>query len=117
MEMRNKSRFIDDLMSGQLALLGTPGTGRSSAVAEEDLVSTMRRLNFHTSDEIEGVRIGGAHTLPSSKKSGYGYLLDMSIHSLTEERSVSLHKQAEEVTKSLKRVESLTESDLWLTDI
>ena len=49
--------------------------------------------------------------------SDYSYLLNLSIYSLTEERSQALHREAEEAQRSLQAITARSAVDLWSHDL
>ncbi len=113
----NKSRFVSDILNGDITLLRRQGN-----VSEEDLVEELSRKGYESREAIEGrsrSNTGGDGSLkdsPASKRS-YAYLLDMPIQSLTEERVVSLKRSSDESMIRLKGMQSSTPTDLWMRDL
>lgn len=53
----------------------------------------------------------------TADKKAYSYLLDMPIQSLTQERSMSLQKNAERSHNELRMLSEMSERELWLKDL
>jgi len=87
---RNKSVFVDYIVSGKLAV-----TGRTKAEIIEDLSV----LEF---DRVDG---------------GYEYLLGMSVSSLTTDRAARLREESAKVLEILKVQEGVSETSMWLRDL
>ena len=51
------------------------------------------------------------------KDSSYDYLLNMAIHSLTEERLLKLKEEIASKIERLKEIRETTETDMWLEDL
>lgn len=64
-------------------------------------------MNFKDTKVIEGER----------EKPDFSYLLDMSIHSLTETKFESLRQQADTAAMRLKELQNQSAADLWLRDL
>ena len=102
---------------------------------EGELLSQMRRMGYSSLENLEmlsgknssgsgsgsgsgATEEGASRTKKaSSTKGSFGYLLDMPIHSLTEERVVSLRGTAEEANAKLKALLATSEKDLWMRDL
>ena len=106
----NKSRFIGDILSGEIELLRGGAGGRE----EEDLTTELRRRQYLPREAIDG---GGGVDERGGGKGSYRYLLDMPIQSLTEERVAALKKSCDEASRRVHDMQSSAPSDLWARDI
>jgi DNA topoisomerase-2 len=140
---RNKSRFVMELINGNISLFNT---GPQVQEQTEDVHVQLRNLGFATSVEIASILRGSAdidqyaNTKNSHFDSGIGsegsrvgegvvddyvsvdtdaykYLLDMPIQSLTEQRQGALRKSAEGSAEKLEEVRRSTPEDLWVRDL
>ena len=51
------------------------------------------------------------------KDNSYDYLLNMAIHSLTEERLLKLKETIKQKVEELRKIEKTTETEMWLEDL
>jgi DNA topoisomerase II len=130
---RNRSRFLSSILSGEVSILSprqatSPGAaGGVSAVSAIEIVDTLQELGFADEWQIDSVAnpsnvhegkgedIGSAPI--SRTRKDFAYLLDLPIHSLTEEKSLQLHRRAQEAAERLASIRSKTVQDLWLADL
>ena len=105
----NKSRFVTDILSGDITLLRTQNN-----VSEGALVDELSRKGYESREAIEG---GPGLAGSRANKQSYAYLLDMPIQSLTEERVISLKKSSEESLKRLEEMQRSSATDLWMRDL
>ena len=107
---KNRARFVNAVISGEINLQRTSG----GALPRVELESSLRELKFDPllpSGDFETAE----KDIPAT--SGYGYLLDMSIHSLTLERGQQLQKKALEAANDLANMKRCSREDLWKTDL
>jgi DNA topoisomerase-2 len=113
---RNRSRFISSILSGDLQILQGPGKPTS----EFHLANELRSRGFAQEREItrvlSGEALGAAGTAEASR-ADFGYLLDLPIHSLTEERSMQLKARAQEALARFDEIRTRSVEDLWLSDL
>ena len=123
---RNKSRFIRSILGGEIEVLQQAKRGRGAAVmTESHIISELQRQGYADEGAIEGVLHGTSATCANSSSSGasgsaragYGYLLDLPILSLTDERSQQLHARSEEASARLADIRGRTAEDLWMADL
>lgn len=100
---RNKSRFIDDILSGRLIIAG--GGKRMSILAQE-----LSQAGFATLDQIH-------HKSRNATQLDFDYLLNMPLQSLTLERAVSLRKKAETAAQDLQLIKRRSAEDMWKSDL
>jgi DNA topoisomerase II len=124
---RNKSKFVQDILSGDIELLQRGAEGRGSR-SESDLVEELRSRGYASREvltqmlggsdasDIEGTATGD-HVSMSPESSDYRYLLEMPIHSLTEERMAVLRKSAEQSEGKLNELLASSIQDLWMRDL
>lgn len=96
---RNKCRFIHDITSGKMSIIN------SEELLLNDILS---QQGYDSMDSIVGSTSGSRP---------FAYLLDMPIHSLTQEKIASLDNIAEKTKKELSVIQSQSSSDLWLEDL
>jgi DNA topoisomerase-2 len=89
-EKLNKARYISDINSGIIQLMGIP---------ERELIGQLVAMEFWL------------------KNGKFDYLLDMSNRSLTEERAQKLQKEAEECHAKIEVVKNKGEATMWLEDL
>jgi DNA gyrase/topoisomerase IV subunit A len=89
-EKLNKARYISDINSGIIQLMGIP---------ERELIGQLVAMEFWL------------------KNGKFDYLLDMSNRSLTEERAQKLQKEAEECYAKIEVVKKKGEETMWLEDL
>jgi DNA topoisomerase-2 len=113
MRSRNRSRFIASILAGDIELLG-----RQKNSSESDLVNELRRQGFADEAQIAHVLSGAASTQPvTGTAGGFGYLVDLPIHSLTREKAQQLQARAQEATQRLEAERRRSADDLWLSDL
>jgi DNA topoisomerase-2 len=113
---RNRSRFISSILSGELQILQGPGKPTS----EFHLANELRSRGFAQEREISRVLSGETVNTPDvaeASRADFGYLLDLPIHSLTEERSVQLKARAQEALTRFDEIRTRSVEDLWLSDL
>jgi len=88
--LNNRARFIKSIMDGQLKVNRRP---------KADILEDIVKLRFDKHND------------------GYGYLLDMPIHSFTKETYESLIKEANETTAELETVKATEPIDMYRTDL
>lgn len=115
---RNKSLFIAKVIDGSITLFGGDGR-RGGPLNEEQIVQQLRTLGFETESAIEGVATGHAPTgrFPEQGSKDFKYLLELPIHSLTDEKYRALRRNAEQAADRLKEINSRTAEDLWMVDL
>lgn len=135
---RNKSKFVQDILSGDIELLRRGGEGSGSR-SESELVGELRSRGF-ASREVLTQMLGGTTSTTGSptllaetaidgaeetvrgedmspESADYRYLLEMPIHSLTEERMTTLRKSAEQSEGKLNELLASSVQDLWMRDL
>lgn len=123
--LKNKSRFIEAVSSGQIDLVG----GKKS---KEETVGTLRELEFASAAELRDIKNDNVlaerrkaegtdeEYLESDKdpiNSDYDYLLNMPLSSLTTERIIDLQKEAQKTEDELSNIRNQTPEDLWRADL
>jgi DNA topoisomerase-2 len=120
---RNKSRFVTDILSRKLDILNRSKSG----VQENLLIEELERNNYSKISQIKNIEkinlldAKDGETIPKIKSKNptdeYAYLLDMPIHSLTEEKAMALTKSAELADQNLKQLQAKSIQDLWAVDL
>lgn len=120
---RNKSRFVTDILSGKLDILKRSSKG----VQENMLIAELESNNYSKKSQIKNIEktnllgIKNDETIATSKSKSpadeYSYLLDMPIHSLTEEKAAALDKSADLANQNLKQLQAKSIQDLWAVDL
>jgi len=114
---RNKSNFIAGILSGDISILTSRGAG-TVAVSATDIVRTLHERGYSTEEDIRQVHDGTAAKPKKSKLEGsFEYLLDLPIHSLTDERIIKLRGHAQDAADKLAQMEARSVQDLWLADL
>ena len=140
---RNKSQFVAQIISGELDIFqftsavfnkSTNTTAPRGGLSEFEIKSKLIQAGFLSQSQIEALSENNseqstsiAQELPDNnssnnntstiEKSDFSYLLDMSIHSLTESRFESLRRQADTAATRLKELQGQSPADLWLRDL
>jgi DNA topoisomerase-2 len=101
----NRSRFVEEIVSGRLDLYSISSTSDDAIAAE------MNRRGFICFSKIHGMASG------DSGQRDFGYLLNMPLHSLSSHQVQSLRKQLEESRAKLQNLSRTTSSSLWSADL
>jgi len=120
---RNKSRFVTDILGRKLDILNRSKSG----VQENLLIAELERNNYSKMSQIKNIekinlfdaKDGESIVTTKSKNPAdeYSYLLDMPIHSLTEEKALALTKSAQIADQNLKQLQAKSIQDLWAADL
>jgi DNA topoisomerase-2 len=112
---RNKARFVDDLLTGELKLSSTASSDNSGWRARPvaDIERELRELGYDTIDAIQQTQ---TQTQPQSSRP-YDYLLSMSLQSLTLERAQALKQQARHAQEQLQLLQEQSPTGMWLADL
>ena len=112
LENKNKSNFINSIIRGEISVNG---------MRETELLAELSKRGFTTKERIEKVRLGLEPELSkvdgNGGEKGFQYLLNMPIHSFTEERVRMLSASTEAAEKKLVETKRTSESDMWLADL
>lgn len=117
--LENKSRFIENVVSGEIKLLGSKSTKQSTMLRLDE-------LGFASSAHLESVRRNNAllerqknlplqETVDDDKR--YDYLLNMQLSSLTSEKMDDLQKESRKMKDDLEKVRDTTPRELWHHDL
>lgn len=87
--LQNKHRFLTEVMSGTLVIQN---------VEEEELFTMMKNKGYHEEDH-------------------YSYLLNMHIRSFSKAKMEELVLSLKKLEQELKRIRSISESDMWKNDL
>jgi DNA topoisomerase-2 len=90
--LRNKLRFLTEVMSGKLVIQN---------VDEDDIIKTLKKTGYVTENEGDQ----------------FGYLLGMHIRSFSKQKMEELSKSIQSLEESYKVIKATTEDDMWLKDI
>ena len=111
----NKSRFINLMLCKELEI-----SGRPKKEILEDLISRgflsdpVKEWKYKVSKKYDFFRQSGE---VKRSEEEFGYLLDMSLMSLTSERVARLEAEVASVQNRLDELQRLTPGDLWLADL
>jgi len=137
---RNKSQFVAQIISGELDIFQFTSTSSNKSttprggLSEFEIKSKLIQAGFLSQSQIEAISQNNSdkstsivqdlsdnnssnNNTSTIEKSDFSYLLDMSIHSLTESRFESLRRQADTAATRLKELQSQSPADLWLRDL
>lgn len=95
--LRNKCRFIEEILSNKLPILQLSQT-------EDNLADTLRNQGYDLQTE-------------AAPAAPYSYLLNMPIHTLTSTQLHSLQQHLHEAETSRLALEKKSEIDLWKDDL
>lgn len=121
---RNKSRFVDEIIRGDLSIIGN---NAGSGIKENDLdkilcerrypnMKELKKINsINSKDDIFDVVRESEQTVGTG--GDYEYLYSMPIQSLTEAKAVELRKQSEISTRKYNDLRANTPEDLWMSDL
>ena len=110
--LHNKSRFVREIATGELDLLQVP---RSKA----ESVSLLHERGY-APGAADGVFTGSNERASDPGKvsaTSYDYLLNMPIHSFTEERLAKLHGEVSRSERQLARLLRATAEQMWHSDL
>jgi len=121
---RNKARFIESVIAGEIDLL----SGRQS---KKQTASRLEELDFQPLSALNEIRndnapfrrrdqpptIEEAASTDKVQDSEFDYLLNMPLSSLTSEKVASLQEDAKKKEKELKATQATTAVDLWRQDL
>ena len=93
--LRNKMRFLREVMSGDLVV---------QEVEEEALRKELERRRFDKEGAGEGL-------------AAYGYLVNMSIRSFTRQKVEGMAREIAEIEAAVAKVETTTPSAMWRSDL
>jgi DNA topoisomerase-2 len=105
--MKNKERFVQMVIDGELVLSGK----KRSMLVEE---MTALKFDEHTSDTAAPTTSKQPETAAAAD---YKYLLGQPLSALTEERVAQLKARAAKKTAEMRALEALTPANLWLNDL
>jgi DNA topoisomerase-2 len=117
---RNKARFIDDIIAGNLKLFGgnTPKKPATTSFSSSNMRTNLQQLGFQTMDEIKLLHTGVKFIeSPLNDSDGYSYLMRLPIESLVAENAQKLREIANDALAKLNAVRLLSEQQIWLTDL
>ena len=95
--LRNKMRFLREVMSGELV------------VQERDEEELRKELEQRSYDRDESVSEGGL--------TAYGYLVNMGIRSFTRQKVEGLAREIAEIEAFVAKTEATTPSAMWRSDL
>jgi DNA topoisomerase-2 len=110
----NRARFVNEICKGTIKLVGKAG-----GVPRQQLEALLFKLGFEPMEKLTTMRNAGCsvrrNVVPS--RNTFEYLLDMPIHSLTQERSARLHQAATQSQVALEALERTTAQEMWLKEL
>jgi DNA topoisomerase II len=118
LKLRNQSKFVSEIYSGNIAL-----TSAGRPISTDAMNQTLRARGFASQKEIDAII---AKYLPVSRSSAgasasdvddYAYLLSLPIRSLTLERAQALQNRASQTQLELETLRALTPEEMWLTEL
>jgi DNA topoisomerase-2 len=128
----NKSRFIDCIIRGELAVISKDG----GSISEHHLLTNLRNMNFETMKHIKKscdeqyLQASRSRRYSSSElpdvdgdfngyddDKGYDYLSMMPIHSLTRDKQRFLTEKAEQGQRELEALLAITPEEMWIKDL
>jgi DNA topoisomerase II len=130
--LRNKARFIELVSSGAIELLKGKSTKQETILSlvrfglspMHDLLQLKNNNSFRANQDHEAKSSESGDsdffvstTSNDSVESGYDYLLDMPLSSLTSERVSDLKRDATKKEAELESYKSTTASELWRQDL
>jgi len=124
---RNRSRFVRDIVEGQLAIMGESNGGRE-ALRKAEIEQILRSKGFSAFPSISSPNqttssgVGYDTTvdtedLESRVSDDFAYLLDMPIRSMTAERAEQLARRAAKASSDLENLQRCSREDLWQRDL
>jgi DNA topoisomerase-2 len=106
----SKSRFIADILNGDLAVVKPTG----GAVQLSELRAELNRRGFVPLEELRRQHL---LEVDGGDEKQFSYLLGLPIQSLTEERAQALSAQAVEAAARLEALRARSIEMLWMDDI
>lgn len=106
LKLNNQARFISEIVTGDLVI-----SKRTKAMILAILVNRKYDQITKCSD------LPGSTTEVVSPETGYGYLLDMKLWSLTLEKIQLLHDEIAKLTSEYDTIMSTSVSDMWRADL
>jgi DNA topoisomerase-2 len=106
---RNKSRFITEVISGEIVILN-----KSRSLSRAELSTMLVAKGYDTEEKIMSIATG-THSIATNVD--YGYLLDMPIYSLTMEQIEELEKTSQNHAAKLDKIVNTSVEDLWVADL
>jgi DNA topoisomerase-2 len=139
---RQKNRFIQEVLDGTIPLYSSGTSEQNQAgkkekkglLSDSELTKVLKELGYLQMEEIiakttfHPSSIAPASALskddtviPSSTStavgSGYDYLVQLPLASLTKEKSSQLRQRAEECLQQLQSIQQITAEEMWLQDL
>ena len=116
--LRNKARFIQMVVSGDIELVG----GNASISM---MTARLEELGFDSSSKLEkvknnnsiGKRTEQRMTGEEADPFNYSYILRMPVESFTSERIGELEEEANKKERVVKEIRAMTARELWHQDL
>jgi len=117
--LKNKARFIQLLLEGQIELFG-------GQMSENKSFSVLNSFEFSTTDELNKLRNNSSFHRKQNKKdlngneddtSSFGYLFKMPLSSLTSDKIRALKKELFQTESDLNAIRESQPEELWLSDL
>jgi len=112
MMTRNRSRFIREVISGDISLIrsGVP-------VSDAEIKGLLLRRGYATAQDISRLRHGDEMVEGNSSSDNFGYLLSMPMRSLTSDQADNLGSRAASAESKLSDAVKRSAHDMWLHDL
>lgn len=131
---RMKSKFINDVISGEINLIKSSSNSSFKVMNDKDLSNKMKELGYLTEEEIykEAYSMNDLYSPISSSPqapytlsppslsnipNNFNYLINLPLKSLTQERLKELEDRAKQAQDILEAIQTTSPKEMWIHDL